>query len=746
MLRRLRVVMAEPITALERLEKIVVMVASNMMAEVCSVYILREDGMLELFATEGLDPAAIRVTTLKMGEGIVGTVAQEARALNLSDAREHPAFSYKSETGEEDYNSFLGVPILRGGRTLGVIAIQNKSFRSYLEEEIEALQTTSLLISEMIASGGLKSFENEATKLGLTRAMEISGVPLSNGVGLGTAVLHEPRIVVENLIAEDLNVELERLDKAVGELRLSLDSMLERSEVARGGEHREILESFRMFANDQGWVGKLHEAINNGLTAEAAVEKVQSDMRALMLRQTDPYLRERLHDFDDLANRLIRQLMGGQLGADSANLPTEAIIVARNMGAAELLDYNRERLRGLVLEEGGPTSHVAIVAKALGVPTVGLVEDATSYTENGDRIVLDGEQGLVHLRPAPELEASFVEKLQIQEKKYAEFKRLRTKPSVTKDGTKISIGINAGLMVDLPHLEETGAAGIGLFRTELQFMISSKLPRLQEQISFYRQVLDGSGGKPVVFRALDIGGDKVLPYLRVDQEENPAMGWRAIRLGLDRPGLLRTQLRALLGASAGRELQLMFPMVTEVDEFKRSCRMVEIELKHLNKFKHKTPKKISLGIMIEVPSVLFQLDELLCEVDFVSVGSNDLFQFFMAADRSNTRLSNRFDTLSTSFLRALKLIVEKADAQNVPVNLCGELAGKPLECMALLGLGYRSISMSPSSVGSIKAMILKLDLAKFKPGFLRRLDKLDDNNDMRSYLTKFAVENGIPVQ
>ena len=731
--------------ASERLDKFVVVIASSVVAEVCSIYLLRADGILELFATKGLNPDSVRKTTLKVGEGLVGLVASEARILNLSDAQDHPSFVHRPETGEDEFNSFLGVPILRSGRVLGVLVVQNKAYRTYLAEEVEALQTTALVLAESIVVEELQEIEDEGTQLDLSKSMEISGVSLSDGVGLGQVVLHEPRVVVTHLIAEDSDKELIRLNDAVNNLRISLDKMLGHGDVAHTGEHREVLEAYRMFAYDQGWVNKMKEAIRNGLTAEGAAEQVQNDMRARMLRLTDPYLRERLHDFDDLANRLIKQLIGDSAEQKEADQPNNAIIVARNMGAAELLDYDRSKIRGLVLEEGGPTSHVAIVAKALGIPAIGHVKDVTTYIESGDDIIIDSEIGIVHLRPPPELEQSFAEKVKFTAKKNAQYRRLRNKPTKTKDGIDISLKLNAGLLFDLQHLEETGAEGIGLFRTELKFMLASKLPTMKEQQDFYSQVFENSGNRSVIFRTLDIGGDKVLPYLSEIHEENPAMGWRAIRFGLDRPGLFRKQIRALFHAAAGRKLKMMFPMVTAVSEFQRGRELVYQELKHFKRHRLVAPKEVELGVMIEVPSLLFQLDELMSEVDFVSVGSNDLFQFFMAADRGNVRIANRFDVLSVSFMRALKLIVEKAKISETPVTLCGEIAGNPLTCMALLGLGYQSISMPPSAIGPVKAMLLKLDLNQFSTGFLEKLTNMDSGENMRSYLESYSLKNKIPI-
>jgi len=742
LLRRLREVMAEPISAQARLDKIVTQIAANMVAEVCSAYVLRSDGVLELYATEGLKREAVHQASLRIGEGLVGTIAEEARPLNLSDARSHPAFQYLPETGEEIYNAFLGVPILRAGRTLGVLVVQNRARRTYHEEEIEALQTTAMVLAEMVAAGELAGIGRPGTSIDLNRPITLNGVGLGEGVGLGHVVLHEPRVVVTALIGEDVEHEASRLDEAIAGLRLFVDDMLSREDIGDAGEHRDVLEAYRMFAYDRGWVRRMHEAIRNGLSAEAAVEKVQSDMRARLQRQSDPFLRDRLHDFDDLTNRLLRVLMGKGHGPADEDLPKDAIIVARNMGAAELLDYGRERIRGLVLEEGGPTSHVTIVARALGIATVGRAENVVSLCENGDAIIVDGVSGEVHLRPNADVESAYAEKVRFRARRQEQYRLIRDKPAVTRDGQRVQLMMNAGLLVDLPHLEESGAEGIGLFRTELQFMIASTMPRMQEQKLLYESVIAAAGERPVTFRTLDVGGDKVLPYLRIAEEENPAMGWRAIRLGLDRPGLLRMQLRALMHAAAGKELRIMLPMVTEVDEVRQTRAMIERELAHMRRHGHAEPTKLMLGAMIEVPAMLWQLDGIGTVADFVSVGSNDLMQFMTASDRGNMLVASRFDPLSRPFLRALRSIVRTVGT--IPVTLCGEMAGNPLAAMTLIGLGYRSLSMSPAAVGPVKAMTHALDAGKVTGLLDEWLDAGSVENGLRTKLTAFAEAEGIP--
>jgi phosphotransferase system enzyme I (PtsP) len=745
LLRRLREVMAEPVSAQERLDKIVVLIAANMVAEVCSVYVLRVDGTLELYATEGLKHEAVHQTVLRADEGLVGLVASEATPINLSEAQNHPAFSFRPETGEEIYLSFLGVPVLRAGNTLGVLVVQNRARRTYTEEEEEALQTTAMVLAEMIASGELSALARPGAEPAARRPLHVTGAAISDGIALGHVVLHEPRVVVTNFIADDVPKELKRLEAALETLRSDLDLMLERGDITDGGEHRDVLEAYRMFAYDRGWLHRLNEAVMTGLTAEAAVERVQSDTRARMLRVTDSYLRERLHDLDDLANRLMRQLTGQDHAPARERLPENAVLVARSMGPAALLDYDRKRLRGLVLEEGGPNSHVAIVARALGIPAVGEIANATGIADPGDAIIVDGAAGDVHLRPSPDMEAAYIERVRLRARRQLQYLALRDKPCVTKDGQALALMINAGLTVDLPHLEETGAAGIGLFRTELQFMVAASFPRAAEQFSLYRAVLDAAADRPVIFRTLDIGGDKLLPYMRDIEEENPALGWRAIRLGLDRPGLLRSQIRALLRAAGGRNLRVMFPMIAAVEEFDEAKSLVERELTHLRRHGHRLPERVYVGTMLEVPSLLFQLDELLERVDFLSVGSNDLLQFFYAADRGNSRVADRFDPLSAPVLRALREVAVKAQARGKPATVCGELASKPIGALALAAIGYRSLSLSPSAVGPIKALLVDLDCKRAAALIEPLLAGRTGSVTIRNQLQEFAASEGLQI-
>ncbi len=744
LLRRLREVMAEPETAQAKLDKIVMIIAANMVAEVCSIYVMRPGDVLELYASEGLKAEAVHKSKLKSGEGLVGIIAEQAIGLNLADAQHHPAFKYLPETGEEIYQSFLGVPVMRGGSVIGVLVVQNRTQRHYSEEEEEALQLTATVLAEIIASGELKEVAREtALDVAHLRSHNLRFETLAEGIALGNVVLHEPRVDIRNLIAESIPLELTRLEDGVKRLRAQVDELLDGSEAMRATDYSDVLETIRMFAHDKGWIGRLRDAVQTGLTAEAAVERVQNENRARMMRIQDEYLRERMHDLDDLSNRLLRILTGAAATASRTDLPENSIIVARNMGPAELLDYDRSKVRGVILEEGGKTSHVAIVARALGIPAVGLAAGLIDLVDPGHDIIVDGGTGEVFVRPNPELQRAYAEKVRFYARKQAQFAALRDLPAVTKDGQDIELNINAGLIVDLPHLQDSGAAGVGLYRTELQFMMAQRFPRLSSQVRHYAQILEQANGKPVVFRTLDIGADKTLPYLRQPREENPALGWRSIRMALDRPALLNLQIRAMLVAGEGQDVRIMFPMIADVDEYLQAKAVVDKEFALLKARKHKMPRSLSLGVMIEIPSLIWQLDHLLPLVDFASIGSNDLVQFLFASDRGNPKLAGRYDPLSPSALSAMRLIVEKGIQHGKKVTLCGELGGRPLEAMGLVGIGMNSMSMVPSGIGPVKAMIRSLDQKKlwaFMEPMLRSA-----RHSLRADLLEFANRNGVVI-
>jgi phosphotransferase system enzyme I (PtsP) len=426
-------------------------------------------------------------------------------------------------------------------------------------------------------------------------------------------------------------------------------------------------------------------------------------------------------------------------------LPDEAILIARNLGPAELLEYDRRRLKGVILEEGSLTAHVTIVARAMGVPMLGRVRDVRQMIGEGDPVLIDASESVAFVRPTAAIEQAFESKLVVSARKHAEFAALRDLPPVTKDGVRVNVMVNAGLRDDVDAVNVTGADGIGLFRTEFQFLVSATLPSRESQQKLYRSVIEAAGDKPVIFRTVDIGGDKALPYLRTGEadEENPAMGWRALRLALERDGLMKAQARALLEASAGGELSIMFPMISEPWEFNAAKALVEEQRNWLAGRDKVLPTRVRYGAMLEVPSLAETLDILLPKIDFLSIGTNDLTQFLFAADRADPRLAERYDWLSPAILRFLRRIVREADAYGVPVAVCGEMGGRTLEAMALIGLGVSRLSITPVAVGPIKAMIRSLDREKLFPAMEELLAK--PPGDMRSALSQWAEANGVSI-
>ncbi len=730
-------------SAQERLDRVVRVIAQNMVAEVCSVYLARAGSVLELFSTEGLKAEAVHRTRLQVGEGLVGLVAERGLPLNLSEAPKHPRFAYRPETGEDIYHSFLGVPILRNGKVSGVLVVQNVTPRFYSPEEVEALQTISMVLAELVSSGDLINIDElseDSVELG--HSITLNGLSLASGIASGVAVFTKPKIHITKTIADDVEEERKRLETSLAQMRLQLEEMLEHPDFAQGGEHREVLETYRLFAYDRGWQDKMREAIDSGLTAEAAVERVQQENRARMAKIRDPYLRERIQDFEDLAGRLIRIIQGETVDTPT-KLTQDSVLVARSVGPAELMDFDRKYLKAVVLEEGSSTAHVTIIARAMGIPVMGQISNLLSHVDTGDEIVVDTAHNHVYVRPNDEVIAGYREAFKVQELLFAEYAAERGLPAETLDGEQVELLMNAGLLADLPSLETTGAEGIGLFRTEFQFMVSPALPRVDEQTKVYSAVLDAAGDKPVVFRTLDIGGDKPVPFLPREPEENPAMGWRAIRVALERPALLRYQLRALLYAAAGRNLSVMFPMIAEVAELKKCKAILHKEILRLEKFGKSPPKEIKVGCMFEVPSLSWQLDSLLEEVDFLSIGTNDLLQFFFACDRSNPKLADRYDMLAPSVLSFLRMIISACHTADVPVTVCGEMGGRAIEAMALVALGLKKISVSPSSIGSVKRLLRSVDMNQLRAFLVEHIQSSE--HSVRDSLLLFARDHNIKV-
>ena len=723
------------------LAELVRLVASELVSEVCSIYVQRPGDILELAATEGLSPNAIGRTRLRVGEGIIGLCAATATVANLADAQNHPAFAYRPETGEEPYASLLAVPVRRAGRTLGVLAVQNRAPRHYSDDEVEVLETVSMLLAEMLAISGQSDGTDDGVAGTLPRVF--SGATLVGGIAIGLVRLHGDFQVSRRVLADDPDAELRRLHEAAERMQRGLDELIEArmpatkaATSADASASREVLEAYRLVAADAGWLRRVGEVIRGGLSAEAAVQRVAGEVRDRMRRISDPYLRERLADLEDLAGRLLRTLAGKVVVADA--VPEGAILLARRLGPAELLDWHARGIAGVAIEEASPSGHAAILARALNLPMLGGTRGVLDAAGPQDHAVLDGDAGQLILRPHTEIRQLYAKAMAARSVLRAGWAALRDRPAVTRDGVPINLMLNVGLGLELDQLDVTGAAGIGLFRTEIAMLARGAIADTAEQAAIYARVLDAAGDRPVLFRTLDLGGDKLLPGSAAPIEENPAMGWRSLRVGLDRPALLRRQLRALLLAAGGRKLSVMFPMVATVAEFRAARALLLAEARRVRP----APETLSIGTMLEVPSLLFQLPVLLAEVDFVSIGSNDLLQFLFAADRGTPALSGRYDLLSPPVFDLLETVLTQARARGVPVSICGEAASRPLEAMTLVGLGFTSLSMPAPALLPVKALLAKLDLAAFRPVLAALRRSAAGEASLREPILAWAREHG----
>ncbi|MES2699094.1 MAG: phosphoenolpyruvate-utilizing N-terminal domain-containing protein, partial [Pseudomonadota bacterium] len=476
-LTRLHEVMAARTHAQGKLNQVVEIIGESLDSEVCSIYLLRE-GVLELYATRGLNQSAVHVTRLGVGEGLTGTIAANIETLNLDEAATHPEFQYRPETGEDKFHSFAGVPIVRRERAIGVLTVQHVEPRRYEEVEIEALQTVAMVLAELIHNAGLVDGEGLDDRGGAQAGQQVlDGLKLVSGLGYGKAVFHQPRVNIEQTVAEDIEVERQRVYLAFDKMREQIEQMTNQAEFGHGGEHDEVIATYKMFAYDEGWGRRINEAIDSGLTAEAAIERVQQRTRQRMREIADPLLADRMHDLEDLSNRLLR-IVSGQLGtAASLGLHGDSILIAKNLGPAELLEYDKRRLKGVVLEEGSLTSHVVIVARAMGVPVIGRVRGVRGMIREGDALQVDGDAGKVTLRPGQAVLDAFDTRMAARRQKQATYAALREVEPFTRDGERIEVMMNAGLRDDVAMLSVTGADGIGLFRTEFQFLVSAALPQ-----------------------------------------------------------------------------------------------------------------------------------------------------------------------------------------------------------------------------------------------------------------------------
>jgi phosphotransferase system enzyme I (PtsP) len=711
------------------------LVAIGLLADAAVIYIARPGELLELAATQGLNVSAVGHTRLRAGEGIIGMVAASGDILNLADAQNHPRYVYRAEIGEEAMASMLAVPVKRAGRTLGVIAVMSREARVYAPVEVESLATVSMLLAEILAKAGATDMGEEGFSDSLPR--RYSGHVLAAGIARGQILPYGAPPPIARLLTDDPHAELKRLNAAVETANKGLDKLFS-ANMPGGATSRDVLEAYRMVTQSSGWLTQIREAIEDGLTAETAVDKVARSLRDRMRRIADPYLRERLADIEDMVGRLMVALGG------MAPKPERAdgyILLVRRLGPADLLDWHSRGIAGIAIEEASASGHAAILARALGLPALQVDRGAVETAQEGDPAILDAEGGTLILRPEPAVTEVYDRALEARTVRAAALATYRDRATVTKDGTEIKLMLNVGLALELDQLERTGADGIGLYRTEIAALAAGGIPDVAGQAAEYGRVLDRAQGKPVQFRTLDLGADKLLPGEAGSGEENPAMGWRSLRVGLDRPAILRRQLRALLLGAQGRKLSIMFPMVATVEEFRAARDLLEAEAARIRP----APEELEVGTMLEVPALLFQLPGLLAEADFISVGTNDLMQFLFAADRGTPELVDRYDTLSAPVLELLEKLVIVCQEAGVALSICGEAAGRPLDALAFAALGITCLSMSGNAILPVKAVLVEADLNALRP-VLRELRRAGAaGGSIREPLAAWAREHNLAV-
>jgi phosphotransferase system enzyme I (PtsP) len=711
------------------------LVAQELPADACVIYVARAGEVLELAATYGLNVNAVGRTRLRVGEGIIGMVAASGDALNLADAPNHPRFVYRAEIGEEALTSYLAMPVKRAGRILGVLSVQSKTPKVFPPVEVESVATVAMLLAEILARAGATDLAAEG--LGDSLPRRYAGHVLAAGIARGPVLPYGAAPPIARLLTDDPAAELARLDAAIEAANRSLDRLIAGA-LPGGSAPRDVLEAYRMVARSSGWLTQVRAAINDGLTAETAVDRVARELRERMRRIADPYLRERLSDIEDMVGRLMEALGGATPKPARAD---GQLLLVRRLGPADLLDWHARGIAGVAIEEASTSGHAAILARALGLPALQVDRGAVDAAHAGDEALLDAEGATLILRPEPEVIAVYERALEIRSLRAAALTAYRDVPAVTRDGTTIAMMLNVGLALELDQLDRTGADGIGLYRTEIAALAAGGIPDVAGQAAEYGRVLDRAKGRRVQFRTLDLGADKLLPGETSQAEENPAMGWRSLRVGLDRPAILRRQLRALLLGAQGRPLSIMFPMVATVEEFRLARDLLDAEAARIRP----APETLEAGAMLEVPSLLFQLPGLLAEADFLSVGTNDLMQFLFAADRGTPELADRYDTLSAPVLEMIERLVIACAEAGVPLSICGEAAGRPLDALAFAALGVCTLSMSGTAILPVKAMLVAADLNGFRP-ILRDLRRAGAaGGSIREPLTAWAREHNLLV-
>ena len=696
----------------EVLAIIVKEVRDAMSAGVCSVYLFDEsDQNYVLMATEGLRQESIGKVRMAMREGLVGLVAAKEEPLNLQDADQHPNFAYFEETGEAPFHSFLGVPIIHHRKVLGVLVLQQETRRRFASEEEAFVVTVCAQLSGAIAHAEATGALRQLASAGRGKSKEavFPGIPSSSGVGIGRVVLvtssSDLKMVPERL-TDNPGAEVKLFREALKATKRDMRNLGNGLSGKLSAEEFALFEVYIRLLDDRVLINEVISAIKLGQAAPSAWSTVILKHVRTFQKMDDPYLRERAADVNDLGVRVLGYLQAKD--KDRAPMPRRIVLVGEDLSATALADIPVHRLVGIISLKGSSNSHMAIVGRALGIPTVmGAINLPWAELE-GQELIVDGSTGDVISRATRSVRRHYVQRQREEKLFNKDLEKLRDIPCHTPDGIRFSLWVNTGLRQDTARSLKSGAEAVGLFRTEIPFLMRTSFPTEDEQIEIYREQLSDFAPRPVTMRTLDIGGDKDLPYFPIE-EENPFLGWRGIRISLDHPEIFLVQIRAMLRASEGiNNLRIMLPMISNVPELDRALQLIERAYQELTQEEGYTIKRPLIGAMIEVPAAVYQVKEIGRRVDFMSVGTNDLTQYLLAVDRNNPRVADLYHTLHPSVLRALKQIYDQASSVNCQLSICGEMAGDPLSTVILLGLGYETFSMSASSLLRVKSILLNV--------------------------------------
>lgn len=712
--------------------------------QVCSVYLLDEDRHFCLMATKGLNPAAIGRVRLPPGKGIVGLVADRAEPINLEDATVHPAYRFLKDTGEEKFHAFLGVPVIHQRAVLGVLVVQQQERRRFDESEEAFLVTLSAQLAGVIAHAeATGSIIRSAQNSQKGRDRRFMGVAGASGIAIGKAVVVAPRAdlrAVPDKVARDIGQEIAQFDQALASVRRDIKVVGRSLSRHLRSEEQALFDVYLRILDDNALAGEIHQRIEQGSWAQGALRDVIQEHVRMFSAMEDPYLRERASDIRDLGRRILAYLQESH--PVELEFHDNTILIAEELSPAMLGEVPTDKLSGLISVHGSGNSHAAILARSMGIPTVMGVVDLPYTKMDGRELILDGYSGYLYVNPSEELSEAYREILREEEEAAVELAALRDLPAQTLDGFTMPLWVNTGLVADVVRSLERGAEGIGLYRTEIPFMIRDFFPSEQEQTQTYRRQLEAFHPRPVTMRTLDIGGDKALPYFPIN-EENPFLGWRGIRVTLDHPEIFLLQVRAMLRAAEGlNNLRIMLPMVTSVHEVDAACLMIDQAIDELRDDGY-VIERPQVGVMVEVPAAVYQVRRFARRVDFISVGSNDLTQYLLAVDRNNPRVANLYAPYHPSVLRALDYIAREAHKEEgIQVSICGEIAAEPAGALLLMAMGYDVLSMNATNLPRIKSVIRKVTLEQARE-LHRQVKQMDDADKIQQVLFDALAQWGL---